>query len=291
MHGDVYYEHNEISRKATSLEIFEYNRQQASRFNKRWVPPKVYSRDHEGRSVLYYVLKAHCDNFHKAEAAHAQTNSANTAKSVKAKGNDIFSISKDFKRRREWVIVFVRHITRNPPLVGDNASSEDLHEYLTTAMALGIVEQEALEHTQHEQIHITSPRNEVDSAEKQSQTQRIFINMADKNGHTPLYWATELDSIDFLNLFLEFGANPNLSNAADGETVMHLAVRKDRWDIFDGLITRNNLVRDEMFDFAEDIVPVLCDWRIRDKQGMDVLFACINYGRVCCLDGHLCVVV
>merc|ERR1712130_730672 len=108
----------------------------------------------------------------------------------------------------------------------------------------------------------------------ESENEKIFINMADNEGETALHWATELNCTVFLNLLLEFGANPNIvskdkEKRFKGETAMVMAVRLDRYEILDAFVVWNN----------ENNNDVQCDWYIPDNQGNDVIFACIEHDR------------
>ena len=392
-------------KQATSIELFEFNRNQSK---KEWKPPKAYKRDKGGRTVLYYLMKAHIDHTDankKGSTQHKRTDDAlddherHRLKHTKSSSNgNLINLSKDFKRRREWLIVFIKYITQNRPNE-ENAEYDDWLEWRRTARNLGVDDEDVLDdeavwdryssrtlgnrqrtftnqmrtmfraqsdlqthdgdqevarkHHKTQSLHaVPSSANDgntaivpmstddwnlsnmnanplkldlekepdalqqqfsesavepeptaidmkslsamginhllsVDSqsadmrrsaASAAAQNQRIFVNMADNKGRTALHWATKLNSIDFLNLFLELGADPNMVDQ-DGESAMHSAVRLDRYDILDAFIIWTNKVKEQETTKDDEIEPVGCNWSLRDGAGLDVVFACINYGR------------
>ena len=133
------------------------------------------------------------------------------------------------------------------------------------------------------------------------QNQKIFLNMADEDGRTALHLATKLNTMDFLNLFLELGGDPNICDTLKGETAMHMAVRLNRYDVLDAFVAWNVNVKDWMEEkkrqekMEKDIEeqddedkadkelenpePVLCNWDIEDNMGLNVVFACVNHRR------------
>eukprot|EP01084_Bolivina_argentea_P155810 271515_1 len=246
LHGDVYFNETDIVfARMNPLQLFKYNKSQKqlaadNRNINKWSPPNVYSQDEQGRTCIYYLI----EQFRKNKKHY---------------GDQPWKQKYEFKQRRDWLLMLTQHAKEHPSSQSQHIQDE--------------MKEDALFSTEN------TPLILINKLPK-SQNESLLINMSDNYDRTPLHWATNLDCVDFVKTLLELGANPNICDKHYNETPMHLAVRKDRYEIFDAFIIWNSKVNGVITYPNENTIEyILCNWYINNKMGDDVIFACINYNR------------